>query len=102
MKPRAIHKLTDEGNCAIVTWRCEFRLQGDWTCCFFCSLFCCSSTSLTNNSYTAMADHAELIANFVADSEATPELAQFYVEANSWDIGVTCKQPRQMPSREQH
>ncbi|KAG9319800.1 hypothetical protein KVV02_003677 [Mortierella alpina] len=33
-----------------------------------------------------MADNAELITNFVADSEATPEQAQFYVEANSWDI----------------
>ncbi|OAQ23288.1 hypothetical protein K457DRAFT_25219 [Linnemannia elongata AG-77] len=33
-----------------------------------------------------MADHAELIANFVAVSGAIPEQAQFYFEANSWDI----------------
>ncbi|KAI9234805.1 MAG: hypothetical protein BYD32DRAFT_464041 [Podila humilis] len=33
-----------------------------------------------------MADHAELIANFVAVSGATPEQAQFYLEANNWDI----------------
>ncbi|KAF9018858.1 hypothetical protein BGZ52_003943 [Haplosporangium bisporale] len=36
-----------------------------------------------------MADHAELIANFVAVSGATPEQAQFYLEANNWDINVT-------------
>ncbi|KAF9908985.1 hypothetical protein EC991_009167 [Linnemannia zychae] len=35
-----------------------------------------------------MADHAELIANFVAVSGATPEQAQFYLEANSWDINA--------------
>lgn len=39
-----------------------------------------------------MADHAELIANFVAVSGATPEQAQFYLEANNWDINVTRKQ----------
>ncbi|KAG0376552.1 hypothetical protein BGX24_007579 [Mortierella sp. AD032] len=35
-----------------------------------------------------MADHAELIANFVAVSGATTEQAQFYLEANNWDINV--------------
>ncbi|KAF9368921.1 hypothetical protein CPB97_004143 [Podila verticillata] len=35
-----------------------------------------------------MADHAELIANFVAVSGATPEQAQFYLEANNWDINT--------------
>ncbi|KAF9095056.1 hypothetical protein BGX23_001135 [Mortierella sp. AD031] len=35
-----------------------------------------------------MADHAELIANFVAVSGATPEQAQFYLEANNWDINA--------------
>lgn len=49
-----------------------------------------------------MADHAELIANFVAVSGAIPEQAQFYFEANSWDIDVTCKQARQMPHHEQY
>ncbi|KAF9274153.1 hypothetical protein BGZ88_003224 [Linnemannia elongata] len=33
-----------------------------------------------------MADHAELIANFVTVSGAIPEQAQFYFVANSWDI----------------
>ncbi|KAF9326956.1 hypothetical protein BGZ91_001713 [Linnemannia elongata] len=37
-----------------------------------------------------MADHAELIANFVAVSGAIPEQAQFYFEAHSWGIDVTC------------
>lgn len=49
-----------------------------------------------------MADHAELIANFVAVSGAIPEQAQFYFEVNSWDIDVTCKQARQMQHHEQH
>ncbi|KAG9068515.1 hypothetical protein KI688_010788 [Linnemannia hyalina] len=35
-----------------------------------------------------MADQAELIANFVAVSGATPEQAQFYLEANNWDINA--------------
>ncbi|KAK3844103.1 MAG: hypothetical protein J3R72DRAFT_438919 [Linnemannia gamsii] len=35
-----------------------------------------------------MADHAELIANFVAVSGATTEQAQFYLEANNWDINA--------------
>ncbi|KAG0320187.1 hypothetical protein BGZ97_000562 [Linnemannia gamsii] len=35
-----------------------------------------------------MADHADLIANFVAVSGATPEQAQFYLEANNWDINA--------------
>ncbi|KAG0228197.1 hypothetical protein BGW41_003516 [Actinomortierella wolfii] len=33
-----------------------------------------------------MADHAELIANFVAVVGATPEQARFYLEANNWNI----------------
>ncbi|KAF9924881.1 hypothetical protein BGZ67_009026 [Mortierella alpina] len=44
-----------------------------------------------------MADHADLIANFVADSEATPEQAQFYVEANSWDIGAVTSRFHEEP-----
>ncbi|KAF9307664.1 hypothetical protein BG003_000388 [Podila horticola] len=35
-----------------------------------------------------MADHAEHIANFVAVSGATAELAQVYFEASNWDINV--------------
>ncbi|KAF9933881.1 hypothetical protein FBU30_004049 [Linnemannia zychae] len=35
-----------------------------------------------------MSDHAELIANFVGISGATPEQAQFYLEANNWDINA--------------
>ncbi|KAG0340049.1 hypothetical protein BG005_003313 [Podila minutissima] len=35
-----------------------------------------------------MADHAELIASFVAVSGATPEQAQLYLEANNWDINA--------------
>ncbi|KAG0207492.1 hypothetical protein BGX28_001269 [Mortierella sp. GBA30] len=33
-----------------------------------------------------MADHQELIANFVGIVGSTPEQAQFYLEANNWDI----------------
>ncbi|KAF9159627.1 hypothetical protein DFQ26_006330 [Actinomortierella ambigua] len=33
-----------------------------------------------------MTDHAELIANFVAVVGATPEQAEFYLEANNWNI----------------
>ncbi|KAF9989007.1 hypothetical protein BGZ75_007917 [Mortierella antarctica] len=33
-----------------------------------------------------MADHQELIANFVGVVGSTPEQAQFYLEANNWDI----------------
>ncbi|KAG9060874.1 hypothetical protein KI688_007943 [Linnemannia hyalina] len=36
-----------------------------------------------------MVDHAELIANFAVISGATPEQAQFYPEANNWDIHLT-------------
>lgn len=35
-----------------------------------------------------MADHQELIANFVGVVGSTPEQAQFYLEANNWDINV--------------
>ncbi|KAF9897458.1 hypothetical protein BX616_005557, partial [Lobosporangium transversale] len=33
-----------------------------------------------------MADHQELIANFVGVVDSTPEQAQFYLEANNWDL----------------
>ncbi|KAI1318115.1 hypothetical protein EDD11_007167 [Mortierella claussenii] len=35
-----------------------------------------------------MADHAELIANFVGVVGSTPEQAQFYLEANNWDLNA--------------
>lgn len=36
-----------------------------------------------------MVDHNELIAQFVSVSSATAEQAQFYLEANNWDINVS-------------
>lgn len=36
-----------------------------------------------------MVDHNELIAQFVSVSGATAEQAQFYLEANNWDINVS-------------
>lgn len=36
-----------------------------------------------------MVDHNELIAQFVSISGATAEQAQFYLEANNWDINVS-------------
>ncbi|KAF9584199.1 hypothetical protein BGW38_007251 [Lunasporangiospora selenospora] len=35
-----------------------------------------------------MADHQELIANFVGIVNSTPEQAQFYLEANNWDLNA--------------
>ncbi|KAG0351067.1 hypothetical protein BC939DRAFT_482217 [Gamsiella multidivaricata] len=35
-----------------------------------------------------MADHSELIANFVGVVGSTPEQAEFYLEANNWDINA--------------
>ncbi|KAF9347414.1 hypothetical protein BGX26_001086 [Mortierella sp. AD094] len=35
-----------------------------------------------------MADHEQLIANFVGVVGSTPEQAQFYLEANNWDINA--------------
>ncbi|KAF9130267.1 hypothetical protein BGW39_003277 [Mortierella sp. 14UC] len=45
-----------------------------------------------------MADHAELIANFVGVSGATPEQAQFYLEANNWDINAATSSFYEEPS----